>query len=148
MDGMSPAARTARKPASRAIRHDPSKPDVVQAAQIAMLVMKKLRVNQWRDVVELAATTDVRERVQLTPEQQSLLDANMNVLPHLMVKPITTVFACDTCGLYGLAGKGAVGKKCSLTLHCPGALHKASSAAPRAPKAEAEGEGTGPGADT
>lgn len=126
------SARAAKKPKpADPIRHDDRAPGPAQAAQIALQVMKKLGCQTWKGVVELAGTTDVRTRVFLSPEQQSIIDEYANVLPYLSTSPLVTVVACPVCGRYGLQDKRSPGTKCIFTARCEGKPVKASSAPPR-----------------
>jgi hypothetical protein len=129
-------ARVSRKPKpAEPIRHDTFAPAPVQAAQIAILVIKKVKCQTWKAVIELSATTDIREHVVLSAEQQALIDEYRDVLPYLSTSPLVTVIACTACNHYGLQDKRAAGAKCIFTFRCEGKLVKASSAAPRRPKA-------------
>lgn len=127
-------AMGAQKRTTREITHSSDLPAVCQAAQIALLIMKKLKVSTWKDMVDKAAETDLREHVILTRDQQALIDEYAHVVPYLRAKPVTTIIACTGCGLYGIAGPASVGKRCPFRLHCEGQVVKAPATAPRRPK--------------
>lgn len=116
-----------RKPARTSVRHSADAPEVCQAAQIAMVIMKRLRVSNWEGVVERARVSDVREKVTLTAEQQELIDTHRNVLPYLQTSPTVTVVCCTVCGRFGFYDKRNPGKACLFTHRCPGVLVKAKS---------------------
>lgn len=102
-------ARTAKPKPVQTFRHDGASPEPCQAAQVAILTMKALKVSKWSQVVEIAATTNVRALVNLTPVQQSLIDRHAHLLGYLRVRPLVTIIACTACGLHGItAGAGSV----------------------------------------
>lgn len=126
-------ARTKKPQPVKTFRHSADAPEPCQAAQVAILTMKALKVSKWAQVVEIAATGDVRATVTLTPVQQSLLDRYAHLLPYLRVRPLQTVVACTVCGLHGITGgTGTIPRNCYFTLGCEGQLVKASSMAARA----------------
>ncbi|WP_433673906.1 hypothetical protein [Microbacterium gorillae] len=109
------------------IRHDESVPGPAQAAQIALLVMKKVGCQTWKDVVEKASNTDLRTKVILSPEQQALIDEYADIIPYLSTSPLVTVVACPLCGRYGLQDRRSAGSRCIFTMRCPGKPVKGSS---------------------
>ncbi len=83
------------------VQHDPNAPRPVQAAQIAFKVMGVAKVDTWADAVERGSLADV---VELTSEQQQILELERAVLPYLVRRgAIITVHACGTCGRYVFA---------------------------------------------
>lgn len=122
--GMARAATPKVKP-PRVIVHAPNVPEVVQAAQIALIAMKAAKVHTWAEFVD-KPDSQLRALVSLTADQQGILEDNRHVLPYLQVTPLVTVAACGTCGRYGLVSSAAVPAKCGFTLRCDGAVAKAS----------------------
>lgn len=127
-----------RKPARTTVRHNPDAPDVCQAAQIATVIMKRLHVSNWEGVVERASTSDVREKVRLTAEQQELLDEHQNILPYLQTSPTVTVVCCTVCNRFGFQDKRNPGKSCPFTHRCAGELVKAKLTEEREPETTTE----------
>lgn len=124
-----------RKPAPpKTFQHSVDAPEPCQAAQVAQLVMRRLKVGTWGQVVELATREDIRVLVRLTPEQQALLDRYSFILPFLRVKPTITVAACAACGRYGFTGPGSLPTRCYFTHRCDGKLVRARSTAAAAAK--------------
>lgn len=118
-------AATPKAKTPKVIVHSPVAPEVVQAAQIALIAMKAAGVSTWAEFVG-KSDAELRDLVSLTADQQGILEDNRHILPHLNVKPVVTVAACNTCGRYGLVGSAAVPVKCAFTLRCTGAVTKAS----------------------
>lgn len=123
---MSPRAARAKKvKPPKVIVHAPDAPEVVQAAQIALISMKAAGVHTWEEFTE-RTDEELRLAVSLTAEQQGLLEEHRHILPHLRVMPLVSVAGCDTCGRYGLVTSAAVPAKCAYTLRCAGTVSKAS----------------------
>ena len=132
------------------IRHDDTAPAAAQAAQIALLVMKRVRCQTWKAVIDLAAETDIRTKVFLSTTQQALLDQYADILPYLSTSPLVTVVACPACGRFGLQDRRSPGAKCIFTTRCEGKLVKASSTPKPKPKVvsvEDAAAGEGPASD-
>jgi len=129
------------------IRHNLTAPPVVQAAQIALIAMKKAKCANWKGMVELAAQINIREKVILTAEQQELIDRYANILPYLQTSPLVTVVACTGCGRFGFYDGRPAGAKCYFTLRCTGKLMKASAANERITDTDHPAP-TGPGVPT
>lgn len=121
---MARAATPKVKP-PKVITHAPSAPDVVKAAQIALIAMKTAKVYTWEEFIA-RPDSELRTMLSLTAEQQGLLEDHRHILPLLNIRPLITVAACNTCGRYGLASSAAVPVKCGYTLRCDGAVSKAS----------------------
>lgn len=136
---------TARKRATpkvpEPLRHDVTAPEPVQAAQIALLVMKKTKCQTWKGVIEKSQEMDIREKVWLQPEQQDLIDRYAALLPFLSTSPLVTVVACPVCGSFGLHDKRPPGTKCIFTIRCEGKPVKASSVEVRRAPAATDSEG-------
>lgn len=119
------------------VRHDENAPPVAQAAQIALVIMAITRKPDWNAVV---ADTDCQlDKVELTSEQQRLLEQHREVLPYLTRGGVLrTLFACPSCGRYVFtAGAGTAPARCTMTLGCTGAPVKAKSQQQRAVKVAA-----------
>lgn len=133
-----PAARPARPRAKKPpgpIRHNEQVPKPCQAAQIAVVMMKRLRVSTWQYLIrELADRPDAAALVALTPRQQELLREYDHLLPYLTATSGSgvTVVACPVCGEYALHGTKGQSSGCYLTLACPGKLVRASMSEQRA----------------
>lgn len=117
----------------KVIRHSPSAPAPVQAAQIAIIAMKAAKVAKWSDFTA-KPLAELRELVTLDFEQQNLLETYRHLLPHLQTSPLVTVTACPVCGRHGLAGSTTGTGRCFFTLRCAGNLVRASVLDYRAPK--------------
>lgn len=126
-----------KKRGPRSITHTPGVPEVVQAAQIALLAMKAAKVKTWADFVARPAD-ELRQLIVLTEDQQELLERHRRVLPSLQLSPVVTVYGCTHCGKYGLAGPAAISAKCAFTLQCQGAVKKASLTDYRKPAKKAD----------
>lgn len=128
-------AATSKVKPPKVITHAPSAPEVVQAAQIALIAMKASGAATWAEFVTIPIA-ELRARVTLTADQQGLLEDHRDVLPYLQVSPLVTVAACDSCGRFGLVSSAAIAAKCGYTLRCEGAVSKASvqDYRPRVPK--------------
>lgn len=113
-----------------AIRHDPSAPHVAQAAQVALVVMAITRKPDWAAVV--ADVDGALDKVELTDEQQTLLEEHRGILPYLsrggVGGTLRTLFACRECGRFAFtSGAGAAPARCIMSLGCLGSPMKAKS---------------------
>ncbi|MDB6425928.1 hypothetical protein [Curtobacterium sp. 20TX0008] len=117
---------SSKKRAVVLVQHDPLAPRPVQAAQIAFKVMAVAKVDTWAAALEHSSLAGV---VELTDEQQRILEQERAVLPYLVRRgAIITVHACSVCGRYVFAdSKSAPGARCTLRLGCSGAPVKAST---------------------
>lgn len=122
---MARATRAPRSKPPKTIRHHPNAPEPAQAAQIAVLTMKAVGVKRWEELLA-RPLEEVRSKVVLDQEQQSLLEKYARVLGFLKTSPPTTLAACTGCGRYGLAGSGTVGSRCGFTRGCDGKVVKAA----------------------
>ncbi|MEK6344321.1 MAG: hypothetical protein V4737_10855, partial [Curtobacterium sp.] len=110
------ATATARRPRKTAtpaaVLHDPEAPAVVQAAQIAFKVMAAAKADTWEDV---GAADHIRSLVQLTQQQQEILDEHRAVLPYLVRRGlVVTVIGCTTCDRFVFVdSKTSTGTRCS-----------------------------------
>ena len=115
-----PPRKAVKPPAS--IRHDLDAPPAVQAAHIALIIERKLDVDNWRGVHKwIAMHGDPRSKVILSEHQQQLLDTYAHLLPYVSRRPKHVVIACPVCGRYGVS-TSASSAKCTYTLGCEGKL--------------------------
>lgn len=128
------AARTSKIKPPKTFRHSPHTPEAVQAVQVAILTMKAAGVKRWSELVE-KPIADVRAKVNLDPEQQSLLEKHAHLLRYIQISPLISIAGCDACGRYGLAASANVSAKCGFTRGCTGKVVKASSLEYKGPKA-------------
>lgn len=107
------------------VRQNRDLPEPVQAAQIALQVLKRAQCQSWSALVEKSVSADIRTIVILDQEQQDLIDRYDHLLPYLSLSPIVTVIACPVCKSYGLHDRKAAGTTCPFTLRCAGKPVKA-----------------------
>jgi hypothetical protein len=120
-------ARAAAVKPPKTISHALTAPGVVQAAQVALVCMKIVKVDRWSDFIAKPIES-LRGAIVLTAEQQSLLEEHRQVLSYLRASsPVVSVAACTECERWGLVGSAAVPKKCAFTLRCGGEVVKASA---------------------
>jgi hypothetical protein len=129
----------AKKPVVRAaIRHNTSAPGVIQAAQIALVLMSRAKSPDWAGVV---AETTLAERVELSDEQQALLEKHRGILPYLTrgggQSILRSVIACPVCERVMFTTSGSAPARCLMSLGCEGIPVKAKSTQESAPKPEA-----------
>ena len=124
----------AKPKAPRSSRHNPAAPPLVQAAQIALVILTATKHNLWNDMVRDPAS---HSAVILTAEQQELLETHRHILPHLQRKPVRTVLACDTCDRFVFTDTATAPARCSLSLGCNGTPARASTTAYTDPKPKA-----------
>jgi len=131
-------------PPPKPIRSDASAPPACEAAQLAFVIMTRLKVSVWSQALErLAAEPDAARLVLLDDRQFDVLHANAHLLVHLSTSPAVTVVACPVCGEVGLhGGRAAPPKACYFTMRCPGRLVKAGQREAALPKAPAESPST------
>lgn len=133
-------ARTAKPKVRKTIRHNESAPDVIQATQIALVLIAAAKGTTWADVI---ADEDLHSRVELTPEQQAVLERNAAILPYLGrgggERTARSTIACPECNRFMFtAGAGTAPTRCLMTTGCPGKPMKArSNQEPLAKQAEA-----------
>jgi hypothetical protein len=135
------------------VTHDVTAPPVVQAAQVALVVMGLCKASTWAEVVALfndaGEPTGRAAAMALTPEQAALLDEHRAILPYLSrnakgISVARTVYACPVCGRFGfLLGKRTAPTRCGFSVTCPGKPVKARSTqqpktSPQAPEADPE----------
>lgn len=125
------AATTTRK----TIRHNQNAPGAVQAAQIALVLMTAAKARNWAGVV---ADTKLRDRVELTSEQQALLEEHRGILPYLTRGgrdgALKSVIACPVCMRMMFTTSGPAPTKCQMTIQCTGIPMKAKSTQEPLPK--------------
>lgn len=128
------AARPPRAPAR--FLHNTDAPPVVQAGQIALVLLSKTKSGSWAELLDKVEQDGFvpQQWVRLTEEQQKLLEEHAHILQFVGRSPLVTVFACGTCGLHGFASQGSMSAKCPFTLGCDGTVVKAPSTPARAPK--------------
>lgn len=105
----------------------PDGPRIVQAASLALAIMKTTKADWATSRQSMPAS------IVLSSEQADLLEEFSEQL--LMVAPaavegvdrMVTIYACPECGRYGYA-EGAAPKNCNLKLWCTGQMVKASAA--------------------
>ena len=128
-------ARATKPQVRKTIRHNTSAPEPIQAAQIALVLMQTAKTTNWAGVI---ADTTLASRVQLTPEQQSLLEKHRGYLPYLTrggrEGTLRSLVACTTCGRTMFIGTGTAPSKCQMTLGCEGTPVKAKSVQEPLPK--------------
>lgn len=107
----------------------PPGPAVVQAASIALAVMKMTK-KPWSQT-----RLDMPFGIELTDEQRQLLADHDSVLLHVApvqvedVESTTSVYACPECGRWAYISAGSPPKTCNLDMWCEGVPVKASVAA-------------------
>lgn len=120
--------RASKPQVRKTIRHNENAPEPIQAAQIALVLMQVAKMTNWAGVV---ADTTLASRVQLTTEQQRLLNENSGYLPYLTrggrEGTLRSLIACDQCGRTMFIGKGTAPTKCQMKLGCEGTPVKAKS---------------------
>ena len=126
----------------KTIRHNESAPGPIQAAQIALVLMQVAKTTNWQGVV---ADATLPSRVQLSDEQQQLLEEHSGYLPYLTrggrEGTLRSLIACAMCGRTMFIGTGTAPSKCQMTLGCEGTPVKARSTQEPLPKAdEADGD--------
>ena len=124
-------------PARKSIRHNLTAPPAIQAAQIALVLMSVAKASSWAGVV---ADTTLAERVELTDDQQRLLEEHRGILPYLTrggrEGTLRSVIVCPTCQRLMFTSTGTAPTKCQMTLACEGKPVKARSTQEPAPKTE------------
>lgn len=100
-------------------------PDVPRAAHIGILVLKATGCSSWAQLVD---SPETHSRVQLTLDQQRLIDDYAHVVQYVRTTPLCTVLYCPDCKRWVLATKNP-GRtaKCNLTIGCSGVLMYVSS---------------------
>lgn len=71
-------------PARKTIRHNPDAPGPIQAAQIALVLMATAKATTWADV---ARDDTLREKVELTDEQQKTSRGTLTATP-ILAEPV------------------------------------------------------------
>lgn len=122
-------------PTRKSIRHNLTAPPAIQAAQIALVLMSVAKSSSWEGVV---ADTRLAERVQLTDQQQRLLEEHRGILPYLTrggrEGTLRSVIVCPSCQRMMFTSTGAAPTRCQMTLGCEGKPVKARSTQEPAPK--------------
>lgn len=135
--------RATKPQVRKTIRHNLTAPGPIQAAQIALVLMQVAKSTNWAGVV---AETTLAQRVQLTPEQQQLLEEHRGYLPYLTRGgnggTLRSLLACPTCGRTMFIGSASAPSKCQMTLGCEGSPIKAKSTQEPAPKDESANAAT------
>jgi|GEM_PF-3301935 len=112
----------------KTIRHNENAPGPVQAAQIALVLMQAARTENWAGVV---GDTTLHERVQLTDQQQAILEEHRGILPYLTrggrEGTLRSIISCPECGRVMFTSAGAAPSKCLMKLGCEGVPVKARS---------------------
>lgn len=117
------------KTVQKIIVHDVSLPQVAQAAQIVLMVLKASGCSVWEQFV---SSPEAQSRVRLNAAQQALLDTHPYLLGYLRSTPAVTVAVCDGCGRFLFtATNGASKSKCNLTGGCKGSMFRTSSMLPK-----------------
>ena len=111
----------------------PDGPELVQAASLALGLMRATKTSSWGELVTDAARWgDCR----VTPAQAQLLDAHQGPLTLLKSgSPALTLAVCPVCNRFTVVA-GAAGASCPLTLGCPGKPVRASAATRTKPAAK------------
>lgn len=129
--------RATKPQVRKTIRHNLNAPAPIQAAQIALVLMQVAKTTNWAGVI---ADTTLSERVELTSEQQKLLEEHRGYLPYLTRGgrdgTLRSLVACPVCERTMFIGTGTAPSKCQMTLGCEGAPVKAKSTQEPAPKTE------------
>lgn len=125
--------------------YDTSSPRPVQAASLALVLMRYLQVNSMTEFLDLARLSPERaehttktfvERLatlNLDDESQSLLNEHMPLLSRMRIKPQVTLGICPEC-LQRSPGHGwqlvrtAAPSKCRMTAGCEGAPIRVTAA--------------------
>lgn len=103
-------------------------PAAVQAAGIALAILKAAKVQDWVELASLLGGRPLAEiGVELDAAQIELIDDNKDVLPFLRTSPNVTVAACRDCGEF-VAVAGTPPTKCRMTDGCTGKMLKAAAA--------------------
>ncbi|TDP89503.1 hypothetical protein EDF62_3234 [Leucobacter luti] len=118
------------------VRDNEELPDVARAAHIGLLTLKATGCSTWKMLVE---SPETHARVQLTAEQQQLIDEYPYVVQYLRLAPLSTLLICTNCRRWVLASKNP-GKnaKCNLMIGCAGTLLYVSSMPARLKAEDAE----------
>mgnify|MGYP003582796873 CR=1 FL=1 len=128
-------ARTTKPQVRKTIRHNEAAPGPVQAAQIALVLMQTAKSSNWAGVV---SDTTLHERVQLTDEQQAILEEHRGILPYLTRGghdgTLRSIIACPDCGRVMFTATGSAPSKCLMKLGCEGTPVKAKSMQEPQPK--------------
>jgi len=121
----------------KTIRHNEQAPGPVQAAQIALVLMQVAKVDNWGGVVK---NTTLHDRVQLTDQQQAILEEHRGILPYLTrgghLGTLRSIIACPECGRVMFTSTGTAPSKCLMKLGCAGVPVKARSTQEPAPKGQ------------
>lgn len=137
----SSAPAKTKVPTRKSIRHNLTAPPVIQAAQIALVLMSAAKTSNWAGVL---AEKDLAERVQLTDEQQHLLEEHRGILPYLTrggrEGTLRSVIACPVCHRLMFTGTGTAPTRCQMTLGCDGKPVKARSTQEPEPKTPGDGK--------
>lgn len=118
------------------VRHAPDAPEVVQAAQIALVIIGIAKKQDWAGVL---ADPDSYALVRLTEEQQAILERHAGILPYLsrtkrgLPGQSRTLFACPACGRFAFT-LGDAPARCGSTLGCTGVPVKAKLSQEPLPK--------------
>lgn len=124
-------------PVRKTIRHNQSAPPVIQAAQIALVLMQVAKSANWAGVV---ADHTLNQRVQLSDTQQALLEEHRGILPYLTrggrEGTLRSVIACPECERLMFTTSSSAPTKCLMKLGCEGVPVKARSTQEPLPKAE------------
>lgn len=131
-------SRAAKAPVRKTIRHNPDAPAPIQAAQIALVLMAAAKAPNWAGVV---SDNTLAQRVELTDEQQKLLEDHRGILPYLTrggrEGTLRSLIACPACGRTMFTATGTAPSKCLMKLGCEGVPVKARSTQEPLPKGEA-----------
>ncbi len=123
----------------KTIRHNTEAPEPIQAAQIALVLMTAAKTNTWAGVV---SDSTLHERVELSDEQQRLLETHRGILPYLSrggrEGTLRTLICCPACNRTMFTSTGAAPSKCLMKLGCEGVPVKAKSTQEPSPKGTAE----------
>lgn len=127
--------RATKPQVRKTIRHNLTAPEPIQAAQIALVLMGVAQTSNWAGVV---AKGDLAAKVQLTPEQQALLEKHRGYLPYLTrggrEGTLRSIVACTVCGRTMFIGSASAPSKCQMTLGCEGTPVKAKASQEPLPK--------------
>lgn len=104
---------------------DTTQSDLVQAASLALALMRTAKTNTWAD---LTTKPDQLVGVNVPPGQVDLLNRYSGPLTLLRVgPPMVTIAVCPDCGLFTVVA-GMVAATCTLTLGCSGSPVRVSAA--------------------
>lgn len=137
---------TARKPPTRyGLTTDPDQPSLVDAASLALGIMRAAKVGTWGELLDpQTGAITIPYEVVLTAPQLALLVEHQHLLTMVQrtmaartdaegaeISPATklvTFAVCPECDRWILMSSGGAPARCTMTVNCPGAPVKAPAA--------------------